>query len=163
MTQKRFSNDTMIISVQFRTDPQNSSSWIKWGQKVIFCLNNPTYEWRKNARRVLGTIFFIKKYILSFFLRNSHFRGSLFSRPLTLSTIIRNYRLSETEYSKLKVEIFILYLKCFSTNHQEIKFKEKYTCPLTYIASSYLFCLQPIPLKLKNMCSNQISSPKADQ
>ena len=118
----------------------------------------------KNTSRILGGGYFLSKnYILLFFLQNSHFRGSLFSRPLTLSTIIRNYRLSETEYSKLKVEIFILYLKCFSTNHQEIKFKEKYTCPLTYIASSYLFCLQPLPLKLKHMCSNQISSPKADQ
>ena len=54
-------------------------------------------------------LFFITKIHFIIFLQNWQFRGSLFSRPLTLSTIIRNYRLPETEYSKLKVEIKLFF------------------------------------------------------
>ena len=74
------------------------------------------FAWITLPIKNFGDYFFITKIHFIIFLQNWHFRGSLFSRPLTLSTIIRNYRLLETEYSKLKVEklnFFILYFKCF--------------------------------------------------
>ena len=66
------------------------------------------WKFLKNKACRIFRIMFIIKYIFDKILI---FQCSLFSRPLTLSTIIRICRL--LKISILKVEILILYMKCF--------------------------------------------------